>query len=29
MANGLMAQNVSYWQTKGDSLFNEGFYLMA
>lgn len=24
MANGLMAQNVSYWQTKGDSLFNEG-----
>lgn len=24
MTNGLMAQNVSYWQTKGDSLFNEG-----
>ena len=24
MANGLMAQNVSYWQTKGDSLFSEG-----
>ena len=24
MANGLMAQDVSYWQTKGDSLFNEG-----
>ena len=24
MANVLMAQNVSYWQTKGDSLFNEG-----
>ena len=24
MANGLMAQTVSYWQTKGDSLFNEG-----
>lgn len=24
MANGLMAQNVSYWQTKGDCLFNEG-----
>lgn len=24
MANGLMAQDVLYWQTKGDSLFNEG-----
>lgn len=24
MVNRLMAQNVSYWQTKGDSLFNEG-----
>lgn len=24
MANGLMAQDVSYWQTKGDSLFNDG-----
>ncbi len=24
MTNGLLAQDVSYWQTKGDSLFNEG-----
>ena len=24
MTNGLMAQDVSYLQTKGDSLFNEG-----